>query len=309
MADVFENAILRLTERIGPGDSISPADAARMVAEETGAKWDQLLRDVRRAAVKLAVDGHVIILLKDEMVDPERFRGIYRIGGANYFTPRREAAVHSARPASLAPPRDYTPQPRPYTPPAPAPAAAASLDPTSVPVPAAPLPQRLVVRVAQPQPLSALGPEPALAAAPPLPAPALAPADEPQHLSFDKEPEDAPPADPFEGAFAIEEATPVTRFEFYPHDDDANEPDFLDEADADDDEGEPPSPLPPLAPSLSFDDDDEYDEDAGRAPRSATLDDIASELERYLAAELNNPARGNAEIGDDVVGLPGQQDK
>jgi hypothetical protein len=137
-----------------------------------------------------------------------------------------------------------------------------------------------------------------------------------QHLSFEEEPEDELLEEPAivetvphpRLAAATEEGTPVTRFEFYPHDDDADEPDFLEEAHADEEDDELPAPRPPLAPSLSFDDDEGEDEDAGRAPRS-TLDDIASELERYLAAEFNNPARGNAEIGDDVVGLPGQQNK
>jgi hypothetical protein len=302
MTDVFENAILRLTDKIGPGDSISPADAARVVADETGAQWDKLLREVRRAAVKLALDGHVVILLKNEMVDPERFRGIYRIGGAHYFTPRKEAAVHSARPEPLAPPRDYTPQPRPYTPPAPPPPVAAPPVPVSTPIPPlAPPPQRLVVRVTQPH-AAAPAPQPQT-----LP-PAAPPAEERQHLSF--EPGEMAAAEPAEHAFAIEEATPVTRFEFYPHDEDPDAPDFFEEADTDADEGEPLSPLPPLAPALSFDDEDEYDdEDAGRAPRSATLNDIASELERYLTAELDNPPRGNAEIGDAIVRLPGEQDK
>lgn len=311
MADAFETVILRLAGQAGPGETIGPADVAREVAQEIGVEWEQLLRAVRRAAVKLALDGKAIILLKGEAVDPENFRGIYRIAGSDHFTPRNVAPHHSARPAPLAPARDYRPEPRPYTPPAP------------------PAPKL----VATPPPLLRVVQPPMVLPAPVPQAEPQATDDQPEELSFEQEIERefsiafAPAPAPVEAeaeieaeadaedapAASIDEGTPVTRFEYAAPvhaDDDA---DFLDETQPletpEDDEA--PSPLPPLPFSLRFDDEDEegFDEDAGRAPQSATLDDIASQLERYLAAELNNPSRGNAEIGDDIVGLPGEQDK
>jgi Protein of unknown function (DUF3253) len=326
MSDAFENAILRLISKIGPGESISPAEAAREASQETGVEWEQLLKAIRRAAVKLATDGRAVILLKGEAVDPENFRGIYRIGGGDYFTPRKAPPAYKPPPPPLAPARDYKPAPRPYTPP-PAPAAPAPASRAIAPA-APPSPARLTVRLSQPAPVVTPPPaaKPALPPVPPvvlLPSrpvaePVAQPRLEPQHL-FENEPEEVPVV--AEAAWAADEGTPVTRFEFDPRgledelleDEkrDEAEQDFLSEAqDENGAEDDVPSPLPPLAPSLSFDDDDDYeDEDAHRAPRSATLDDIASQLERYLAAEFNNPARGNAEIGDDVVRLPRQQDE
>jgi hypothetical protein len=315
MSDAFESAILRSLSRIGPGESISPAEAAREASQETGVEWEQLLKAVRRAAVKLALEGRAVILLKGEAVDPERFRGIYRIGGGDYFTPRKAAPAYTPPRQPFAPARDYKPEPRPYTPP---PAPLQTPPPAAAPAPA---PVRLAVRVNTPA-VKPVPPAP-VEVAPPLPPappePVAHPRLEPQHplaeeASFDDAPfeegTDEVPAAAAAG-LAIDEGTPVTRFEFDPRALDPEDgPDFLDEAQAEDNEGDAPAPLPPLGPTLSFDDGDDYeDEDAHRAPRTATLDDIASELERYLAAEFDNPARGNAEIGDNVVRLPRQQDE
>jgi hypothetical protein len=312
MSDAFESAILRLLSRIGPGESISPAEAAREASQETGVEWEQLLKAVRQAAVKLALEGRAVILLKGEAVDPERFRGIYRIGGGDYFTPRKTAPAYTPPRQPFAPARDYRPEPRPYTPP-PAPPPPQAPPRAAAPAPA---PVRLAVRVNTPAmkpPAPAAMEPPPPAPVEPLPHPRL----EPQHpfienASFEERADEAPVAT--EAEWAIDEGTPVTRFEFDPHNLehalDEDGPDFLDEALPEDNEADAPAPLPPLGPSLSFDDGDDYDdEDAHRAPRTATLDDIASELERYLAAEFNNPARGNAEIGDNVVRLPRQQDE
>jgi Protein of unknown function (DUF3253) len=309
MADAFENAIVRLLSRIGPGESISPAEAAREASQETGVEWEQLLKAVRRAAVKLALEGRAVILLKGEAVDPEHFRGIYRIGGGDYFTPRKAPPAYTPPPQPLAPKRDYRPEPRPYTkqPEAPAAPARAAAPPAAAPV-------RLEVRLSPPAPTPPLPVPPAAAALPPPPvaiAP-LPPASEPvPHPRIGPRPpafEDAAeaPAEARPG-WTIDEGTPVTRYELDSPDLGEDEPgederDFLDEV-------RRGVEKPPPAPALSFEDDDDYDEDAHRAPHSATLDDIASQLERYLAAQLDDPARGNAEIGNDVVRLPRQQDE
>jgi hypothetical protein len=300
MADPFETVLLRLANKAGPGESIGPADVAREIAQETGVEWEQLLKAVRRAAVRLALDGHAVILLKGEVVDPENFRGVYRIGGMNYFTPRKMEPHHAVRHAPLAPAHDY--KPRPSTPP---PAAAAPQ-----PAPVLPTAAPILPAITPPSPQQV---EPIVE-------------DILRERNFAEEIESAfeaallarenagADADEHDGP-KIDEGRPVTRFEYAIDTIADDEADVLDEAepaeDLEEPEAELPSPLPPLPPSLSFDDDDDegHDEDAGRAPRPATLDDIASQLERYLAAELNNPSRRDAEIGDDVVGLPGEQDK
>ncbi|BCJ91151.1 hypothetical protein IZ6_18860 [Terrihabitans soli] len=322
MADAFEDAILRVAKRTLPGETFSPAEAAREAAQETGGQWEPLLKAIRGAAVRLALDGRVVILLKGEVADPEHFRGIYRIGGSDYFTPRQTQPAYAPPRQPIAPARDYTPAPRPYTPPPPpapppVPRAAPAPAPSAEAAPARTQP-RFTITVNKPQPASPpqpAAPPPAVKLTPP-PAPLPLPEPEPEEPEY--EPDDMSLEDKIAAAMAvssapapaIEEGTPVTNFEF---DAAAFDEDFLGEAGTRTEEAEedPDSSLPPLPRALSFDEDEDgyEDEDAGRAPRSATLDDIASELERYLTAQLNHPSRRNAEIGDDIVGLPGEEDK
>src|ERR1700754_3799111 len=100
----FETAILALTGALERGESVSPADVVRRVAEETGVEWEDLLRAVRRAAVKLAQDGRAIILRKGEPADPETFRGVYRIAKPDYEAqPAQPGPVFTSYAALAAP--------------------------------------------------------------------------------------------------------------------------------------------------------------------------------------------------------------
>ena len=74
----LETTILRLIGEAGAGRSISPTDAAR--ALEPGAEWHVLMPAVRRAAVKLALAGRLVITRKGKPVDPSDFKGVYRLG-------------------------------------------------------------------------------------------------------------------------------------------------------------------------------------------------------------------------------------
>lgn len=60
------------------GRSIDPAEPARALAE--GPEWQRLLPLVRRAAIRLALDGRLVIYRKGKPVDPADFRGVYRLG-------------------------------------------------------------------------------------------------------------------------------------------------------------------------------------------------------------------------------------
>ena len=73
----IEATILRLVAEAG-GKSISPTDAAR--ALEPGPAWNALMPAVRRAAVKLALAGRLVIYRKGRPVDPNDFKGVYRLG-------------------------------------------------------------------------------------------------------------------------------------------------------------------------------------------------------------------------------------
>jgi hypothetical protein len=76
-ASDIEAIILRLVAEAG-GKSISPTDAARAI--EPGAAWNALMPAVRRTAVKLALAGRLTIYRKGRPVDPNDFKGVYRLG-------------------------------------------------------------------------------------------------------------------------------------------------------------------------------------------------------------------------------------
>ena len=70
--------LLRLCAEAGPGKSIGPMDAALALMPKE--EWQRALPVVRRVAVRLALEGRLIIYRKGKPVDPTDFRGVYRIG-------------------------------------------------------------------------------------------------------------------------------------------------------------------------------------------------------------------------------------
>lgn len=77
-ANPVREAILALVEEAGVGRVITPTAAAQAVSEE---KWQRVLKDVRGEAVRLMKSGHVVIYRKGKPIeDPDKFKGIYKIG-------------------------------------------------------------------------------------------------------------------------------------------------------------------------------------------------------------------------------------
>lgn len=74
--ETIEASILRLTEARGAGKSICPSEVAKDVDPEN---WNRQMRAVRAAAVGLARNGRIVILRKGKPVDPDDFRGVYRL--------------------------------------------------------------------------------------------------------------------------------------------------------------------------------------------------------------------------------------
>ncbi len=79
----LEALIMRLCHEKGVGGVISPMVVAKHFAE--GRKGDDAkagtwAREVRNAAIGLARTGTIVIYRKGEPADPEKFRGIYRLG-------------------------------------------------------------------------------------------------------------------------------------------------------------------------------------------------------------------------------------
>ncbi|HEX2653531.1 MAG TPA: DUF3253 domain-containing protein [Xanthobacteraceae bacterium] len=76
---LIETTILRLATERGPGKTICPTEAARVLGGDHPDGWGPLMQSVRRIAVRLAQEGRVVITRKGTPVDPADFRGVYRI--------------------------------------------------------------------------------------------------------------------------------------------------------------------------------------------------------------------------------------
>ncbi|MBB3972076.1 DUF3253 domain-containing protein [Hansschlegelia beijingensis] len=81
MSETIEDLVLRLATERGAGKTISPAEAAKAAAEQRGEEdWQGRLGGVKAAATRLARRGRLAIYRKGKPVDPETFKGVYRIG-------------------------------------------------------------------------------------------------------------------------------------------------------------------------------------------------------------------------------------
>ncbi len=77
--DEIERTILSLAEARGPGKTICPSEAARALASDDPAAWSRLMGPVRKVAVALMKAGRIVIRRKGRPVDPDDFKGVYRI--------------------------------------------------------------------------------------------------------------------------------------------------------------------------------------------------------------------------------------
>ena len=79
----LEIVIARLCSERPEGRTICPMDAAKAYAAQRGEDelaWRSHLAEVRRRAVDLALSGKLVIYRKGKIVDPNDFRGVYRLG-------------------------------------------------------------------------------------------------------------------------------------------------------------------------------------------------------------------------------------
>jgi len=77
--DELERTVLAVAAARGPGKTVSPTDVARAVAGDHPDAWGPLMHQVRRAAIRLMKEGKIVILRKGRVVDPDDFRGVYRL--------------------------------------------------------------------------------------------------------------------------------------------------------------------------------------------------------------------------------------
>jgi hypothetical protein len=76
------DVLLEICTQAGVDKSIDPIEAAATYAQACGRglPYQSYLPAVRDAAVELAKQGKLVIYRKGVVVDPETFKGVYRIG-------------------------------------------------------------------------------------------------------------------------------------------------------------------------------------------------------------------------------------
>ena len=73
----IEEAILEILARPG-AKTLSPPEIANAMSPDDD--WHSLLVPIRKAAIALAQSGRIVIYRKGKPVDPNNFRGVYRLG-------------------------------------------------------------------------------------------------------------------------------------------------------------------------------------------------------------------------------------
>ncbi len=77
---VLETTLLRLICERGVDKTICPSEAAIEIAGKEGTAWGALMPAMRKIAVRLANEGRITIMRKGKAVDPNNFKGVYRLG-------------------------------------------------------------------------------------------------------------------------------------------------------------------------------------------------------------------------------------
>ncbi len=85
--EAVRDEILGRCEAAGPAGRVDPGDVARALYPE---KWQSLLPRIRLMARQLARAGHLAILRKGEPVDPDDFKGVYRLRLGDAPFPRED---------------------------------------------------------------------------------------------------------------------------------------------------------------------------------------------------------------------------
>jgi hypothetical protein len=75
----LESAILELLSRRGPGKTICPSEAARLVDPDG---WRDLMVPARAAAERLAAVGKIVITQQARVVEPSLAKGAIRLRSA-----------------------------------------------------------------------------------------------------------------------------------------------------------------------------------------------------------------------------------
>lgn len=78
-SETIETVMLTLAAGRGAGRTLDPTGVARAIAGDRPEEWGPLMPAIRQAAVRLMKEGRIVILRKGRPVDPDDFRGVYRL--------------------------------------------------------------------------------------------------------------------------------------------------------------------------------------------------------------------------------------
>jgi hypothetical protein len=76
LSSPIKDTILSQLAAVATGKSIDPMSVAKAVEPE---RWQRLLGHVRTNVIELAREGKIVILRHNKPVNPEKFRGVYRL--------------------------------------------------------------------------------------------------------------------------------------------------------------------------------------------------------------------------------------
>lgn len=76
MTSPIQETILSQLAALPEGKSIDPMNVAKAIQPE---RWQQILGHVRTNAIALAREGKIVVLRHNKPVNPEKFRGVYRL--------------------------------------------------------------------------------------------------------------------------------------------------------------------------------------------------------------------------------------
>ena len=71
--------MLTLVAERGPDKTVCPSEVARAVGGDHPDQWGPLMQPARRIAVDLMKQGRIVITRKGRIVDPDDFKGVYRV--------------------------------------------------------------------------------------------------------------------------------------------------------------------------------------------------------------------------------------
>lgn len=80
MTTAIDDKIIELIGQRATDKTICPSEVARALAGNNEQEWRLLMKPIRARAIALATEGRIVIRRKSKVVDPNDFKGIYRLG-------------------------------------------------------------------------------------------------------------------------------------------------------------------------------------------------------------------------------------